>query len=525
MAANIRQPGSETQQAIDERIEPVTVATVANSPQVLEIASEAAAELIMSNTAIVLETDVGAPSFNYLLQKYRVGYWNRAKQLIAGWTADNYFDVLKGISFGGRAKVQAWHAGAFAIRGKNGRMGELALDHSGNVPAWVLERWAARFPGVPVKVMQVRPIPGAGEHASPKLAVDAINALGLAAKTRPYVVVVHPGVYTETDWVVPGNVELLGTEVGFCILDGSQPDSVGDGHQNTSTLWLKDGAELTNLTILMRNGRYAVHSENSGQSPNARHDPVNCHIQHLGNDGMRTWRAANPGSGLSVANVWTADRAWGYGASSGMYQRYESTTMLSNFEAFYVHDNADFAAPIRHDFINCRILSVLPTGKIEIQSLGSGQSSTVNMNGTETNALHVNYSDTPWISTNPENLVADHAQIVFRSDGNDMLGFSSTCRGRALRIRSSSTGATSSVAASGTAAAAILGGTRARRGGGGLAGYLWGRWDISGITVGPNGTTTVANTLGRRLGNCTTTPKTLTVTVDGGAPITITFSA
>ncbi|OOB90277.1 hypothetical protein B0T42_12300, partial [Rathayibacter sp. VKM Ac-2630] len=121
MAANIRQPGSETQQAINERIEPVAVESVVNSPQVLEAASEAAAELIMSNTEIVMKSDVGAPSFSFQLpEKYRVGYWNRVRQLIAGWTADNYFEVLKGISIGGRAKVQPWHAGAFAIRGKNG---------------------------------------------------------------------------------------------------------------------------------------------------------------------------------------------------------------------------------------------------------------------------------------------------------------------------------------------------------------------------------------------------------------------
>ncbi|OOB90765.1 hypothetical protein B0T42_10180, partial [Rathayibacter sp. VKM Ac-2630] len=113
--------GTKMQAAVDARIQPVVVSTIVESPEVLAEAGEAAAELIMSNTEIVMKSDVGAPSFSYQLpEKYRVGYWNRVRQLIAGWTADNYFEVLKGISIGGRAKVQPWHAGAFAIRGKNG---------------------------------------------------------------------------------------------------------------------------------------------------------------------------------------------------------------------------------------------------------------------------------------------------------------------------------------------------------------------------------------------------------------------
>jgi predicted RecA/RadA family phage recombinase len=76
----------------------------------------------------------------------------------------------------------------------------------------------------------------------------------------------------------------------------------------------------------------------------------------------------------------------------------------------------------------------------------------------------------------------------------------------------------------GTAAAAIFGRVFTREGGGGLKGQAWGEWDISGILVGPAGMTQVSNTLGRRLGDCTTVNKTLTVTVDGGAPVNVVFS-
>lgn len=115
-------------------------------------------------------------------------------------------------------------------------------------------------------------------------------------------------------------------------------------------------------------------------------------------------------------------------------------------------------------------------------------------------------------------------------DRTTPVGFVSNNRGKALKITSASTGATSTVRVSGTAADVIFGVDGLpvyRDGGGGLQGYAYGYWDISGILTAPSGTTentAVNNTLGTRLGDCSTTNKTLTVTVDGGTPINIVFS-
>ncbi|MDY0830773.1 hypothetical protein SK224_16700, partial [Microbacterium sp. BG28] len=92
------------------------------------------------------------------------------------------------------------------------------------------------------------------------------------------------------------------------------------------------------------------------------------------------------------------------------------------------------------------------------------------------------------------------------------------------KIESAATASPSSVRVTGTAAAAVMGMVRARDGGGGLKGYAWGYKDISGINGGSSGTTPLVNTLGKLLGDCSTTPKTLTVTIDGGAPVDVVFN-
>jgi hypothetical protein len=127
--------------------------------------------------------------------------------------------------------------------------------------------------------------------------------------------------------------------------------------------------------------------------------------------------------------------------------------------------------------------------------------------------------------------VANKSQIRITLDRvNYPGGFVSNNRGKALRITSASTGSPSNVRVSGTAADVLFGVTGLpvyRDGGGGLQGYAYGYWDISGIlTAADSGTanTAVDNTIGKRLGDCSTVNKTLTVTVDGGTPINIVFS-
>jgi hypothetical protein len=142
----------------------------------------------------------------------------------------------------------------------------------------------------------------------------------------------------------------------------------------------------------------------------------------------------------------------------------------------------------------------------------------------EIDALYIGETDEPRIATAQAAQLANHSEIDVVLSGSTPIGYRSTNRGTALRITSASTGTTSTVRVTGAAAALILGTTTTKDGGGGLQGYAFGELDISGILVGLNSDTTVNNTLGRRLGNRSGAAVTMTVTVDGGTPVAVTFN-
>lgn len=466
-----------------------------------------------------------SPKAAAAVDELRYKWRNKYAQIVMGITAGNLLRLFRGLQIGG-TKVQAVTSDNYIWGGRSattGRLAENVLDRTGNVPQWVLDRWKNRMglggPGGSLVTKYTVKPDGTGDYLSPKLANDAF----VEGPGKTCEITVHPGTYTETEWKVKEGVTIRGTIRDACILAGSLPDTATDTQiSNTSTLWLLKTARLENLTITARNMRYAVHSEASGAAPDARHDVVNCHIEHYGNQGVKDYRAAN---GIAAGSVWGSDRAWGYGSSSGIYERFENVTFVSRRESWYVHDNKDFLKPTNHDLIGCRILGRDADSFISIQSLGSGQSSRVNIYGSEVASAYVYDTDYPWITEDPAKQVAQHSQIAVTIDGKTPIGYRSTNSGKAIRIDSSSTGAVSTVRISGTAAAAVFGAGTYKDGGGGLKGYAYGYWDISGILVGLAANITVANTLGRRLGDCSSSPKTLTITIDGGSPIDVVFNA
>jgi predicted RecA/RadA family phage recombinase len=443
-------------------------------------------------------------------------------RVLGGITEDNRLRMYRGFEYSAREST-AYSMSRKVSSGTidvHQRLGEDVIDQRGNKPQWVLDRWKARMAGATKTTYTVKP-DGTGDYLTPK---DA-NAAFVAGTGGTCEIIVYPGRYTQTDWTAKENVTIRGTDPDKCILDGSNPDNATDAViDNTSTLWLQKTARLENLTITMRNGRYPVHAEAFGGAPDARHEIVNCRIEHFGNEGAKAWRDANPGSGLLSSTVWASDRAWGYGSSSGVYQRFENVTFVSRVDGWYVHDNADFSKPINHDLENCRILTRSTDGQILIQPLGSGQSSRVNINGSEVNANRIRETDTGWATTLP-NQPADRSQIKVTVTGTTPIGFTTGVRGKALKIESASTGTVSTVRVSGTATAKLFGVSTERDGGGGLKGYSFGQFDISGLLVGQLNNVTVNNTLGRRLGDLTAASLTLTVTIDGGAPVNIVLNA
>lgn len=551
VAASLAEPTSATRVAVDGIVEdsvtglqetldgvpaqvtaklntdvPPAVASAIAADSTIAAAATSAVNTKIAGLSLVKTTDPGIPkSFNDTANTDSHVWRNQFMQKVASITKSNYLRLYKGLWIGDNKLTNDAKLSDLivAYRDRNGRLSELTLGKDGQFPQWVLDRWKARMGlggtvVVPVHtIVTVKP-DGTGDYLSPKLANDAFTP----GEGKTLEVVIYPGRYTETEWKVKKGVHLRGTIKERCILEGALPDSATDTQiSNTSTIWLQDTATLENLTITAKNMRYCVHSEAGGSFPDAVHLVKNCYIEHYGNQGAKDYRAANS---LPAGSVWSADRAWGYGSSSGWYERFENTVFISRREAWYVHDNKDFAKPMNHDFFGCKVIGREIDSLLSLQSLGAGLDSRVSLYGCQTSFNMVYDSDSPWITEKPENQVANHSQINYTQDGLDLIGYQTGNRGRALKIESNSTLPVSTVRVSGTAATVLFGDYLIRDGGGGLKGYAAGYWDISGILVGLASDKTVNNTIGRRLGDCTAVNKTLTVTVDGGPAINVVFS-
>lgn len=486
---------------------------IADNPDVIA----QAAALAQSDAGLVRRVDMGAP-VSQPMDEWAWHVLNRSAQTLGGWLTDGRACFTSGVRFGAQTMVERADSGMSRVSvDSTTRIGEDALQADGTVPLWVLRRWLSRA-GVEgfadPRVLTVRPSPGEGEYASPKLANDAADGV------TPTLIVVHPGVYMDVEWVVKPRVHILGTHRDLCRLEGALPASATDQQvSGTSTIWLQGDATLENLTITARNMRYAVHSESGGAVTDYTHRTINCWIEHYGNQEVIDYRAANS---LPAGSPWSSDRAWGYGASSGGHEEHEQTVFVSRRDAWYIHSREGWTRPTSARLHGCRLVtrSAAPTALV-VQDLGSGQTNRVLIDASECAFDFVDHSDSPWLATANTDQVADHAETDVVIAGSEPIGYRTSARGQALRITSASTGASSNVTVSGTGAAALMGQETRRAGGGGLAAYCYGQWDISGIAD----TGTVRNTLGRLLGDCSTTPKTLAVTIDGASPISVTFSA
>lgn len=397
--------------------------------------------------------------------------------------------------------------------------GALGLAVAGALDWSASAAWAEVEP----TVLTVSP-DGTADFLSPKLANASITSSSAAA---PYVILVHPGVYTDREWTVAPYTTIRGTSRTECVLAGSLPDSATDAQiAGNSTLWLKKTSGLENLTITARNMRYAVHSESSGTNVDAVHLVKNCRIEHFGNQGARLWRTANPGSGMSASTVWVSERPWGYGSASGVYERFEDCAFAGTREPWYIHTNKDFAAPTVNELVNCELIQTgaFTAPALTVQSLGSGQHDSVTLTGCALTGRFIYGEDKPWITVDPDLQLADKAEISITLTDCSPIGYRSAHRGIALKLTAASTATDVQIDVSGDAAALLFGASAFRHGGGGIASYLYGQWDISGILVGPSNNVVVNNTLGRRLGDCQSVPRQLVITFGSTTSRTIDFT-
>ncbi|WP_311271029.1 hypothetical protein [Sphingobium sp. WCS2017Hpa-17] len=364
----------------------------------------------------------------------------------------------------------------------------------------------------------------AASYASIALALQTATAL--ASPGAMAQVNVGEGVFTERSLGLIGsgtdgdNVILRGAGKCRTIIDARLPATTPIATiQATSGFDFNKSQEVSDATLWVGNMRYGAHIDSVNFAPDSRNVWRNVDIVHFGND------AADAYWGQSV---WASQHAWALGTTSGSYYGFDNCGGRAPRAAFSAHDQIGFTSPSIVEWIGGSLTATNVAGWcFRLESIGSmimnrALLSNATLSGDITMAVQ------PWLPTTLDMQPADHRCWELVGYGNSPAVFRIEDFGRALRITSATTGATSKVVLSGTAAPILCGKTGTAGvirvdGDIGMAGYSYGWGDISSdITSGRPGAITK---LGARLGNRTGAPITLTVQVDGFAAVDIVFSA
>lgn len=125
--------------------------------------------------------------------------------------------------------------------------------------------------------------PTGGDYTHPKLALDAIID---ASDKKKYRIAIYPGVYSGyAEWHLKDYVDLVGIGrreeiiIAYSNADNASAATI----RGTSVFWAARRSNVKNLTVQIKNGRYAIHAESDGQRPGNEFGIYNCVVRHLGN--------------------------------------------------------------------------------------------------------------------------------------------------------------------------------------------------------------------------------------------------
>lgn len=280
-------------------------------------------------------------------------------------------------------------------------------------------------------------------------------------------------------------------------------------------LLLRGNHRLSNLSIITRNSNYALHSESAGAERDWLQVIEDVVFRHDGNEEAWAWSQANGGAGISVGGKWTP--AVGVGMSSGArleIHRGRATSLKGG--GVYVHNSPRAPKPCSLLLNGVTLGSDQPVADdMVLHSLGSGQKDTAEFkgvtfgNGTFSMAVS-------WLEDDPAKNPASHTEWAVSVSGSTDFVFGCYDPGRALRIRKPRVGQ-GTIRLGGSAAPVLLGPTVTQVDGDeGLVANAFGYFDIAG-----GGYTTAGMwiSLGHRLGDCSRSPKDLTVAVDGASRV------
>lgn len=283
------------------------------------------------------------------------------------------------------------------------------------------------------------------------------------------------------------------------------PDTMaGSSQQYVQVMYLQGNVVIDNIDFEIKNGRYAIHQESGGDSKSLDYHAItemrNCNVVHLGNV-------------LSGGTSWTAICGQANGSCSGLKAYYENVNWKP---MFYTHNNPNFDAPTYFKFKNCSIIPNIGKNNFGgyINTYGCGHNFVIDVEGCNFLGMDNN------IDVAPENKLTDDCHDI-RTHMPTLCGqgnqHSIVCRiifsQYVLCFESIANNVNVNVTG-GTAKSLIFGDT--------FISYD-GSADAHGFVMGTEYIKDYAFTLGKRLGDCSSSNKTLILNVDGSSK-TVTFN-
>jgi hypothetical protein len=213
---------------------------------------------------------------------------------------------------------------------------------------------------------------GTGDFTSIQEAIDSITD---ASKDKTYDVLIYD------DWEID-NINDLQTYTGwhwyylFATKDYVNVRGVGEKRivvsvklpndvpalylERTQTVWFDGNSTIENLDIRLTNGRYPVHSD-SKVNENCVQKIKNCQMIHYGNQDADHFAS------------WQSDYALGLGTWSGQSFIVEDCELIARHQAAVWHTNSLFEKPSKLEVRNTTTISQDKYRSWEITELGSAQ--------------------------------------------------------------------------------------------------------------------------------------------------------
>ena len=283
---------------------------------------------------------------------------------------------------------------------------------------------------------------------------------------------------------------------------------------------------IKDLTFVAKNLRYVNHQDD-GRGANKKRFYENVSFIFMGNKGYL--------------------KPFGIGTSSGEETHVSGGKSVSDFgDPCAIHNNTSFKKPSKWSFKNHTFMSMGSITAIELQNDGSLLQDTIELIGCNFAGMSykINYVDV-WLRGDlaPKYDSFNHAEWQISGFGNSPFLFENLVLGYCLRIKSNSTGVNSKVRFNKNSSAYPLliqntqgnydknlylkdreyvDGYIVQDGTVGLSGQSWGCKDVSEQVYAYNAGINYTS-LGKRLGDCSTTNKSLQIIIDGVTK-TVTFN-